>query len=94
MEWKTTFWQDFTIAEIFGVDAVKETFQTAYEEWKDNYIYLTELEIVMNLKCWKWYEKGNRTLSQLYSDYFYQCREYAYETFDEDQLQYHFRLTD
>lgn len=94
MEWKTTFWQDFTIAEIFGANAVKETFQTAYEEWKDNYIYLTELEIVMNWKCWKWYEKGNRTLSRLYSDYFYKCREYAHETFDEDQLQYHFRLTD
>lgn len=94
MEWKTTFWQDFTIAEHFGTNAVKETFKTAYEEWKDNYIYLTELEIVMNWKCWKWYEKGNCTLSQLYSDYFYQCREYAYDTFNEDQLQYHFRLTD
>ena len=52
MEWQTTFWMDFTIADRFGINDVKDTFKRAYEEWKDNYVYLTELEIVMNWNCW------------------------------------------
>lgn len=51
MEWKTTFWSDFSIADAFGMEAVKDTFRRAFKGWKDNYIYLTELEIVMNWKC-------------------------------------------
>lgn len=94
MEWKTTFWSDFSIADAFGMEAVKDTFKRAFKGWKDNYVYLTELEIVMNWKCWQHYEKGNMKLSQVYSEYYYKCRDYAYETFNEEQLQYHFELTD
>ena len=28
-EFKTTFWTDFTIADHFGLDAVKDTYQSA-----------------------------------------------------------------
>ena len=94
MEWQTTFWMDFTIADRFGINAVKDTFKRAYEEWKDNYVYLTELEIVMNWKCWDWYNKGNMKLSKLYSDYYYKCRDYAFKTFTKEQLDYHFEMTD
>lgn len=37
-EMQTTFWQDFTIADAFGIDAIKDTFNRAFKEWKDNYI--------------------------------------------------------
>lgn len=37
----TTFWDDFTIAEAFGENAVRDTFNRAFEEWKGNYKYLT-----------------------------------------------------
>ena len=50
---KTTFWEDFTIADRFGAKAVKSTFKRAFNGWKDNYIYLTELAIVMNWKLWE-----------------------------------------
>lgn len=33
---RTTFWQDFSIADVFGEDAVTDTFQRAFAEWKDN----------------------------------------------------------
>ena len=29
----TTFWQDFTIADRFGVSAIKDTFKRAFNEW-------------------------------------------------------------
>ena len=94
MEWKTTFWSDFSIADAFGIDAVKDTFRRAFAEWKSDYVYLTELEIVMNWKCWEHFNKGNKEISELYSEYYYQCREYAYDTFTDSQLQYHFEMTD
>ena len=30
----TTFWQDFSIADAFGVAAIKDTFKRAFAEWK------------------------------------------------------------
>ena len=33
-EVKTTFWEDFSIAERFGVSAIQDTFNRAFKEWK------------------------------------------------------------
>ena len=35
-ELTTTFWQDFSIADCFGVQAIRDTFNRAFEEWKTN----------------------------------------------------------
>lgn len=51
-EFKTTFWDDFSVAEKFGGKAVEETFDRAFAEWKTDYIYLTELVLVLNWKMW------------------------------------------
>ena len=58
-EMQTTFWQDFSIADKFGISAIEDTYERAFKEWKDNYIYLTELVIVVNWKCWQHYENKN-----------------------------------
>jgi hypothetical protein len=29
---KTTFWQDFSIAEKFGLEAIRDTFKRAFDE--------------------------------------------------------------
>ena len=92
-ECKTTFWDDFSIADAFGVAAVKDTFNRAFAEWKDNYIYLTELVMVLNHKCWHHYEK-NRELSELYAELFYKAEDYAYENLKDEELNYYYRITD
>ncbi len=33
-EVKTTFWEDFSIAERFGLSAIQYTFNRAFKEWK------------------------------------------------------------
>ena len=33
-EVKTTFWEDFSIAERFGLSAIQDTFNRAVKEWK------------------------------------------------------------
>lgn len=78
-EWResTTFWNDFSIADGFGIEAVKDTFERAFKEWKSNARYLCELTCVLNHKCWQHYESGNRELSTFYGDKFHQCMDYA-----------------
>ena len=49
----TTFWSDFSIADRFGARAIKDTYERAFNEWKDNYQYLTELVMVLNWKIWQ-----------------------------------------
>ena len=44
-EVKTTFWEDFSIAERFGLSAIQDTFNRAFKEWKEDYEFLTELVI-------------------------------------------------
>ena len=54
---KTTFFEDFTIADKFGKKAVLDTYQRAFKEWKSDYKYLTELVIALNWKIWEHYDK-------------------------------------
>ena len=88
---------DFDIADHFGVNAVKDTFKRAFKEWKNDIEYVTELCIVMNIRCWFWYEKGNEELSKLYSNYYYQVMDYVYSDeskFSKEDQSYFFGMTD
>ena len=93
-EQKTTFWMDFSIADRFGVGAIKDTYKRAFNEWKDEYEYLTELVLVLNRKCWYWYDKGNDVLSELYSEMYYKASSYAVNHLKGEALDYYFRVTD
>lgn len=33
----TTFWEDFSIADKYGIAGVKDTYRRAFNEWKDDY---------------------------------------------------------
>ena len=93
---QTTFWTDFAIADAFGLEAVKDTYKRAFEEWKNDLVYLTELVIVLNLRCWFWYENDREELSKLYSDLYYEANEYAWDFVegDDEKASYYFRMTD
>ena len=90
----TTFWTDFSIADKFGPDAVKDTYKRVLEEWKSDYKYLTELVMVLNHKSWEKYKKGDSELGELYSDLFYSAQAYAYANLKEQELDYFCRTTD
>ena len=90
---KTTFWQDFSIADAFGPDAVQDTFNRAFDEWKTDYIYLTELVLVLNHKIWQHYEK-NEQLAKLYNDLWEKADNYACDHLKGDELTYFYNVTD
>ena len=60
-KFKTTFWNDFTIADKFGTDAVQDTFNRAFAEWRSNVIYLTEFVIVLNWKIY-YFDGGSKQM--------------------------------
>lgn len=92
---KTTFWDDFSIAdEMFGPAAVQETFDRAFEDWKDNCEYLTELVLVLNWKLWQQYERKNKELYELYSKLWEQADEYACNNLKGADLDYFYTTTD
>ena len=93
-EFKTTFWQDFSIADRFGLAAVKDTFKRAFEEWKNDYEYLTELFIVMNWKIWEHFDKGNDELAKCYDSLWRITDDYALTHLKGEELSYFYRVTD
>lgn len=93
-EFKTTFWNDFTIADKFGKDAILDTYTRAFKEWKDNYIYLTELVLVLNWKIWKHYEDKNEEIAKVYNDLWMEADNYAVEHLKDDELSYYYETTD
>lgn len=90
---KTTFMLDFSIADRFGVDAVRDTYKRAFKEWKANYEYLTELVIVLNLKIWEYYQ-SDEDLAKLYDELWRKTQDYAYKTLKGEELTYFFQCTD
>lgn len=83
-EYFTTFWLDFDIAERFGCTAINDTAKRAYQEWKNDVKYLTELIMVINHKCWDHYRAGNRKLSEYYSDLYYEYYDKALHYLDNN----------
>ena len=92
-EFTTTFWTDFAIADMFGKKAVQDTYNRAFNEWKSDYRYLTDLVMVLNHKIWYWYQK-NETLARLYDSLWRKTHDYALKTLKGEELNYYLNETD
>lgn len=94
----TTFYEDFSIADKYGIDAIKDTYKRAFNEWKTDYKYLTELVMVLNWKIAEHYKEGateeeNKT-ALLYNELWQQADEYAVNNLKDDELSYFYKTTD
>lgn len=92
---KTTFWSDFSIAECYGVESVKDTYNRVKEEWKDNIEYMTELALVVNHKSWQ-HAQTNENLSKVYVQLWEEVDNFIFEHFkgNEDAICYYVQTTD
>lgn len=93
-EYQTTFWLDFDIADRFGLNAVIDTYRKEFQLAKLNYIWLTELCLVLNWRVWGWFNNHNIELSQLYEKLFYEIDDYALNNLDGPELDYFLQTTD
>lgn len=89
----TTFYTDFSIADAYGVDAIKDTYQRAMDAWKTDYKFLTELVMALNWKIWEHYETNER-YARVYNDLWEQADAYACDNLKGEELSYFYRTTD
>lgn len=89
----STFWTDFSIADKFGADAVEDTFKRAFDEWKTNYKYLTELVMVLNHKLGYWYGK-DYDLCNVYERLWNIADAYGCDNLEGDELSYFYKILD
>ena len=89
----TTFYEDFSIADWFGVDAIRDTFNRAFKHWKEDYQFLTELVMALNWKIWEHYEH-NEKYAKLYNELWEKADTYATSHLKGEELAYFYRTTD
>ena len=89
----TTFWADLTIAEVYGEQAVRETFERVTQDWGQNYKYYTEFVLCLNHKIWRYY-KENETLARVYDELWRKGDDFARDTFKGEALDYYWEITD
>lgn len=89
----TTFFEDFSIADKFGVDAVKDTYARVLKEWKHDYKYLTELVMILNWKIWQYYNHKDE-LANVYNELWQKADNYACEHLKGEELSYFYQTTD
>lgn len=90
----TTFWQDFSIADQFGIPAIEDTYKRSFDEWKDDYRYLTELVLVLNWKIWEHWEKEHLATARVYDALWREASKYAETHLKGEELAYYLRITD
>lgn len=103
--WITTFPMDFTIADKFGTKAIKDTYNRAFKEWKNNTEYVTELAMVLNHKIFEHYyktemetdeysKKYHNDVSHLYDRLWRELDEWCCNNLKGEDLDYYYRVTD
>ena len=103
LEWKlaeaigytpiTTFWTDFSIADVYGLDGIQDTYNRAFNEWKGDYKYLTELVMVLNHKIWEWCNLDDKR-ARLYDKLWRETADYALDNLKGEELSYYLEVTD
>lgn len=95
----TTFWGDFGVADVFVLngmepDAVQDTYNRSFKQYKDDVQYATELAMVLNYKAWEHYHKKNAKLRDLYTKLFYELQDYIYNNWSVEDKTYYHKITD
>lgn len=75
------------------MSAIRDTFNRAFREWKEDYEYLTELVLVLNHKIWQYYET-RPDIASLYNTLWEEASQYAVENLKDDELSYYYDVTD
>lgn len=90
---KTTYYSDFSIAEAYGVNAIKDTYRRAIKYWGTDIEWMTEIAMVLNWKSWE-HSTTDSDLANLYAEMYYDHAEWVNEHFSGDDLAYYYRTTD
>jgi len=89
----TTFYEDFSIADNLGINAIKDTYKLAFKSWKSNYKYITEFIMALNWKIHEHYGH-NDDYAKVYDALWREADEWAMDNLKGEALQYYLEITD
>jgi hypothetical protein len=92
-KFKSSFMQDFSIANMFGEKAVRDTYSRAFKEWHSDVEYITEFTIALNYWIWLLYEKDEQ-LAKVYDELWRKADAWCMDNLKGDDLSYYLRTTD
>lgn len=92
IEFKTSFPKDFTIADAFGADAVKDTYERS-KHFISDVSYWKELVVVLNHKIWQHYQT-NEPLARVYNELWQEAHNLALDTFKGDEFTEYYKFVD
>jgi len=92
----TTFCQDFMIAERYGIAAIKDAYNRAFNGWKDCYKYLTELTMTLNhLLAMHFYRDGeDDERTKLYNELWQETYDWGRSNLVGEALEYFEQVLD
>lgn len=91
---KTTFYMDFTIADAYGVDAIRDTYNRSFKAYQNDKVYITELCLVLNHKIWEHHSKNNEPLMVAYDTLWKQLDNWIMTHLSDEDLEYYLQVTD
>lgn len=91
----TTYYEDFSIADNFGLKEIENTFNRCFKQAKQLGVeYLTEFVMAVNWKSFEWHDRGDSAKCQLYCDLYIKADSYAMDNLKGDALTYYIQTTD
>lgn len=93
-ERKTTFFSDLSIAEVYGVKSVKDTYKQVMRSWGNNLEFMCEWVVALNQKIWQHYDTQNETLARVYDELWRKADEYCRNHFKGEELSEYYAYID
>ena len=91
---RTTFWDDFTIAERWGVKAIEDTYRNAFNSWKTDVVFIVELCLVLNWKMLYMDEKHMTEKSVMYYKCWVELSNWCERHLEAGAYEYFLNVTD
>ena len=89
----SAFWTDFSAAEFYGEEAVRETYEDALKECEGDVEFLAELTLVLNWKIWDLY-KEDEEMAKLYEELWKKHDSFCWSTLKGEESRRYFEITD
>ena len=89
----STFYSDLSIADVFGIDAIKDTIKRVKDEWFNDYKMFSEFVLALNHKSWEWDERreveGSEEFKKFYIEQYYHFDDYCLDNYKGEALDYY-----
>lgn len=82
---ESTFYADFSVADVYGEKAIQDTYNRSFAGWKSNVKMFAELTAMLNHKLWFWHDAGVEEYAQLYDKLWKEADEYGCNHFTKKE---------